>query len=254
MNTQERDMLNAFLTQLTQAQVGAKEPEADTLIAQALAKQPNAGYLLVQRAMQLDFVLQQSQAKVAELQAQLERQKPVAQASFLNDVHAWGRGPSAPSAGLSPVSAAASGPSGAPAMAKPAVAGAPVAGAAPAPAAAPAAATTPWGSSMMGTVATTAAGVVAGSFLYSGIQSLMGNHNSGGAFGAGNKHDNQQPASHTEVVRMVVGNEDAPQRRRQPIAREQRLPGLPHDGQPETGVHQPPTTMAARDQPHIDVV
>ncbi len=88
MNTQERDMLNAFLTQLTQAQVGTKEPEADTLIAQALAKQPNAGYLLVQRAMQLDFVLQQSQAKVAELQAQLERQKPVAQASFLNDVHA----------------------------------------------------------------------------------------------------------------------------------------------------------------------
>ena len=95
MNTQERDMLNAFLTQLTQAQVGPKEHEADTLIAQALAKQPNAGYLLVQRAMQLDFVLQQSQAKVAELQAQLERQKPVAQASFLNDVHAWGRGPSA---------------------------------------------------------------------------------------------------------------------------------------------------------------
>ena len=114
MNTQERDMLNAFLTQLTQAQVGAKEPEADTLIAQALAKQPNAGYLLVQRAMQLDFVLQQTQAKVAELQAQLERQKPAAQASFLNDVHAWGRGPSATPAGQNPVSAAAAGPAGSP--------------------------------------------------------------------------------------------------------------------------------------------
>ena len=210
MNTQERDMLNAFLTQLTQAQVGAKEPEADTLIAQALAKQPNAGYLLVQRAMQLDFVLQQSQAKVAELQAQLERQKPAAQASFLNDVHAWGRGPSATPAGQNPVSAAAAGPAGSPAMAKPAAAGAPVAAAAPAPAAA---APTPWGSSMMGTVATTAAGVVAGSFLYSGIQSLMGNHNSGGAFGAGNKHDNQQPASHTEnntVVNNYYSNEPAP--------------------------------------------
>lgn len=210
MNTQERDMLNAFLTQLTQAQVGAKEPEADTLIAQALAKQPNAGYLLVQRAMQLDFVLQQSQAKVAELQAQLERQKPAAQASFLNDVHAWGRGPSATPAGQNPVSAAAAGPSGSPAMAKPAAAGAPVAAAAPAPAAA---APAPWGSSMMGTVATTAAGVVAGSFLYSGIQSLMGNHNSGGAFGAGNKHDNQQPASHTEnntVVNNYYSNEPAP--------------------------------------------
>ena len=79
MNTQERDMLNAFLAQLTQAQVGAKDPEAETLIAQAVAKQPNAGYLLVQRAMQLDFVLQQSQAKVAELQAQLDRQQPAAQ-------------------------------------------------------------------------------------------------------------------------------------------------------------------------------
>jgi hypothetical protein len=211
MNTQERDMLNAFLAQLTQAQVGSKEPEADTLITQALAKQPNAGYLLVQRAMQLDFVLQQSQAKVAELQAQLDRQPPVAQASFLNDVHAWGRGPSTPSAGLNPASAAAPVASAAPAMARAAVAGAPVASAAPA--AAPAAATTPWGSSMMGTVATTAAGVVAGSFLYSGIQSLMGNHNSGGGLGAGNKHDNQQPAGHTEnnsVVNNYYANDPAP--------------------------------------------
>ena len=213
MNTQERDMLNAFLAQLTQAQVGAKDPEAETLIAQALGKQPNAGYLLVQRAMQLDFVLQQTQAKVAELQAQLERQKPTAQASFLNDVHAWGRGPSAAPAALNPVSAVAPGGSAAPAMAKSAVAGAPVASAAPVPAAAPAAAPAPWGSSMMGTVATTAAGVVAGSFLYSGIQSLMGNHNSGGAFGAGNKHDNQQPASYTEnttVVNNYYANDPAP--------------------------------------------
>ena len=213
MNTQERDMLNAFLTQLTQAQVGTKEPEADTLIAQALVKQPNAGYLLVQRAMQLDFLLQQSQAKVADLQAQLERQKPATQTSFLNDVHAWGRAPSATPTGLNSATAAPLGASGAPAMAKPAVAGAPVASAAPAPAAAPAAATTPWGSSVMGTVATTAAGVVAGSFLYSGIQSLMGNHNSGGTFGAGNKHDNQQPASYTEnttVVNNYYANDPAP--------------------------------------------
>ena len=58
MNTQERDVLTVFLTQLTQAQVGPKDTEADTLITQALAKQLSAGYLLVQRAMQLDFVLQ----------------------------------------------------------------------------------------------------------------------------------------------------------------------------------------------------
>ena len=205
MNTQERDMLNAFLTQLTQAQVGAKEPEAQTLIAQALAKQPDAGYLLVQRAMQLDFVLQQSQAKVAELQAQLERQQPAAQTSFLGDAHAWGRGPSATTAGLGSGSVSAPGLGAAPAAARPAAAGAPVASAAPAAAPAPAAAAAPapWGSSVMGTVATTAAGVVAGSFLYSGIQSLMGNHNSGGAFGSGNGLNNQQPASYTENTTVV---------------------------------------------------
>lgn len=212
MNTQERDMLNAFLTQLTQAQVGAKEPEAQTLIAQALAKQPDAGYLLVQRAMQLDFVLQQSQAKVAELQAQLERQQPAPQKSFLNDVHAWGRGPAATTAGLGAGSVAAPNGSAVPVAARPAVAGAPTASAAaPAPAAAPAAATTPWASSMMGTVATTAAGVVAGSFLYSGIQSLMGNHNLGG--GSGNARNNQESAGHTEnntVVNNYYSNDPAP--------------------------------------------
>lgn len=82
------------------------------------------------------------------------------------------------------------------------------AAAAPAPAAA-----APWGSSIMGTVATTAAGVVAGSFLYSGIQSLMGNQHSGGAFGSGKGHDNQQPTSHTEnntVVNNYYANEPAP--------------------------------------------
>lgn len=214
MNTQERDMLNAFLAQLTQAQAGAKEPDAQTLIAQALAKQPDAGYLLVQRAMQLDFVLQQSQAKVAELQAQLERQQPAPQTSFLNDVHAWGRAPAANASGQGNGSGAAPAASAVPAAARPAVAGAPTASAAaPVPAAAPAAATTPWASSMMGTVATTAAGVVAGSFLYSGIQSLMGNHNSGGGFGSGNGHNNQQPASYTEnttVVNNYYSNDPAP--------------------------------------------
>ena len=45
------------------------------------------------------------------------------------------------------------------------------------------AAPAPWGSSVMGTVATTAAGVVAGSFLFQGIQNLMGNHSPGGGFG-----------------------------------------------------------------------
>jgi len=207
MNIQERDMLNAFLAQLTQAQVGAKDADADLLISQALSKQPSAGYLLVQRAMQLDFVLQQSQAKVAELQAQLERQQPAAQTSFLGDAHAWGRAPSTPAVGAGLTSAPARAPMAAGPVANAGAAPSTAAAAAPAPAAA-----APGGSSIMGTVATTAAGVVAGSFLYSGIQSLMGNQHSGGAFGSGKGHDNQQPTSHTEnntVVNNYYANEPA---------------------------------------------
>jgi len=174
MNSQERDALSLFLQQLTQAPAPQKEPEADALIAKAMTAQPNAGYLLVQRAMQLDYVLQQSQAKITELQAELDRAKAGTQTSFLGDAHAWGRGPASsalpvnpsPNTGVRPV---------APQMqaAPPAAAPAPAAPAAPAP----------WGSSVMGSVATTAAGVVAGSFLFQGIQNLMGHHSPGGGFG-----------------------------------------------------------------------
>ncbi len=173
MNSQERDALSIFLQQLTQAPVPQKEPEAEAMITKAMAAQPNAGYLLVQRAMQLDYVLQQSQAKVAELQAEIERSKAGAQTSFLGDAHAWGRGPTQTNTGISPAPASGVRP------AAPQMQAAPVN---TAPAAAPAA-PAPWGSSVMGTVATTAAGVVAGSFLFQGIQNLMGHHNPGGGFG-----------------------------------------------------------------------
>lgn len=53
MNPQERDQLILFLQQLTQAQAGQKDNEADTLIKDACARQVDAAYLLVQRAMQL---------------------------------------------------------------------------------------------------------------------------------------------------------------------------------------------------------
>ena len=62
------------------------------------------------------------------------------------------------------------------------------------PAAAPASS---WGSGILGTVATTAAGVVAGSFLYQGIENLMGHHNQSG-FGASN--------SDAHAVAPVAGN------------------------------------------------
>lgn len=192
MNSQERDALNTFLQQLSQAPAPQKEPEADALITKTMAAQPAAGYLLVQRAMQLDYVLQQSQAKVAELQAALDREKAGAQTSFLGNAHAWGRGATDASptpGGQSPMRAGVPGQT------------APVAAAAPA---APAAAS-PWGGggSMLGTVATTAAGVVAGSFLFQGIQGLMGNHSPGGGFG---QHAGSNPNAPMTVNETTVNN------------------------------------------------
>lgn len=185
MNSQERDALTLFLQQLTQAPVPQKEPEADALIAKAMSEQPNAGYLLVQRAMQLDYVLQQSQAKVAELQAELEKSKAPTKTSFLGDAYAWGRAPTASGAGAVPAANGAARP--APVMQSQAGG---------APAAAPAAG----GSSILGTVATTAAGVVAGSFLFQGIQSLMGNHGAGGAFGSNAANNPASPATVNETT------------------------------------------------------
>jgi uncharacterized protein len=175
MNLQEREQLNIFLHQLTQVQASQKDTEADALIREACARQPDAGYLLVQRAMQLEHALQTMQAQISQLQAELAQARSGTQTSFLNDVNAWGRQATTP---------APSAPASAPTS--PFTIGSAIQSRAQAPASVPAPATTAgaassWGSGIMGNVATTAAGVVAGSFLYQGIQNMMGHHNQGDA-------------------------------------------------------------------------
>jgi len=161
MNLQERDQLNGFLQQLVNVSLPQKDAEADALIREACAKQPAAAYLLVQRAMQLEAGFLAAQAQCAQLQAELEKSRSSSTSSFLNDANAWGR----PAAAMGTPSLAAS-PAQASAVRPTTAAKQPLAPAAPA-----------WGSSMLGTVATTAAGVVAGSFLFQGIQGMMGHHN-----------------------------------------------------------------------------
>ncbi len=159
MNPQERDLLTSFLQQMRQAQGGQKDAEADALIAAACARQPDAAYLLVQRAMQLEYALQGAQSRAASLQTELEQLRPgTGGAGFLDNANAWGRGTPAVAA-PAPARGVAGQPSAQPGRVSP--------GAAPA-----------WGSGMLGTVASTAAGVVAGSFLFQGIQGLMGQRDS----------------------------------------------------------------------------
>ncbi|RGA57306.1 DUF2076 family protein, partial [Klebsiella pneumoniae] len=68
MSPQEQQALENFLAQLTQARVGAKDPQAEARILDAVARQPDAAYLLVQRAMLLDQALASAQAQIATLQ------------------------------------------------------------------------------------------------------------------------------------------------------------------------------------------
>ena len=169
MSPQETQLLQDFLNQLVQAKCMGKDPQAEALILNAIALQPNASYLLVQRAMLMDNALNQAKAQITSLQSQLQaaqsaQSTPTSQ-GFL-DANAWGHSPAAiVSVPPSPMMANISAPS-------------------------PTLMQTPAASSgffsggvgnVLGTVAATAAGVAGGAFLFQGIEHMMG-HNNGNSF------------------------------------------------------------------------
>jgi hypothetical protein len=154
MNTQERDQLTGFLQQLTQAQATQKDGEADALIREACLRQPDAAYLLVQRAMLLGHAVEDAQTQITRLQAELAQAQARSSNSGFLDPNAWGSAGAVRSNLAAPMAAATPTP----------------AAAAPTPSA--------WGSGMLGNIATTAAGVVAGGFLFQGISHLMSNQGS----------------------------------------------------------------------------
>lgn len=175
MNIEEREQLTLFLQQLVQAQATTKDGEAAALIEAACARQADAAYLLVQRAMLLEAAVHNSQAEITRLQGELARAKnrsPASQggAGFI-DTNAWGNSPT-------PVAPPASAPT-------------PAASAAPPPA---------WGSGMLGTMATTAAGVVAGGFLFQGIGQLFGNQHSSSALAAGRDQTSSAALDQAAIV------------------------------------------------------
>ncbi len=196
MTPQERELITTFLEQMKQTRAGQKDPEAEALIAAAVASQPDAAYLLVQRAVGLDYALQAAKVDLVKVQAELEQARAAggnSNAAFMDQGGSWGRsGKIAPVASEAPVAGAPAQAAFTPAFSSASVARPQAAAAAPAPAPAPAQGSA-WGG-MLGTVATTAAGVVAGSFLFQGIQGLMhhgdanrgdGNHNAMGSSDAG---------------------------------------------------------------------
>lgn len=149
MNTDERAELVRFLEQLAQAQAAHKDDEADALIRSTCSRQADAAYLLVQRAMLLEQAVRNSQSEIARLRNELAQAREQATSGRANngfiDANSWGNSPTirptatppAPELGARPVASA-------------------------------------WGSGMLGTIASTAAGVVAGNFLFQGIEHLLG--------------------------------------------------------------------------------
>lgn len=159
MNAQERNQLTLFLQQLKDARIGSKDAEAEQLIKAACEQQADAHYLLVQRSLLLAQALDNAQAEIARLQSEQATLRGTSN-SFLAG-NAWGN------------------------SARPATSSQGAAGFAAATPPSPTAATS-WGSGMLGTVATTAAGVVAGAFLFQGIEHLMGNHHGSNGLLSGN--------------------------------------------------------------------
>lgn len=188
MNAQENQALQSFLTQLTQANAGAKDPQAETMIAEAVAKQPDAAYLLVQRAMLLDQALASAKAQIASLQNQLQAAQGARSNSFLDAPNTWGH--SAPAQPMQPAPVMAPTPAQVPSQ--------------PIPASRPSFFSSGLGGTL-GNIATTAAGVAGGAFLFQGIENLF-HHNSGGGFFS-------QPAMGALPTENVVVNnyyEDSP--------------------------------------------
>lgn len=167
MTAQENQALQQLLSQLVQIKGIPKDPEAERMIANAVAQQPDAAYLLVQRAMLLEQALDAAKAQISRLESQA---KPAAGGTDFLDANAWGRAATASSA------------------IETSVTGRPLGSDLPAPQAAPMAAfgrtAAPGflggaGGSMLGTLAATAAGVAGGAFLFHGIGNLLGNQQDG---------------------------------------------------------------------------
>lgn len=176
MSPQDSQMLHDFLSQLIQARGIQKDAEADALIQRAVAQQPDAAYLLVQRSLLLEQALKNAKGQIAQMEDQL-RNAQQGDRRFL-DANTWGNsGDSRPASApmqqerreyqreyqppqyqqqyqQPPMSGGMFGSR----------AGGFLGG----------------GGGLLGSIAATAAGVAAGNFLFQGIENMFGHHGQGG--------------------------------------------------------------------------
>jgi hypothetical protein len=208
MTPQEKELLTTLLERLRNTPHQAKDPEADALIRQATAGQPDLAYYLVQTVLIQDLSLHQAQQRIADLEKQLADAQQAAKptvGSFLGGLF-----------GQRPAPASGSAPPAGPWTRSPQVAAAPPAQPYGQPGYAPPGYGQPMGGApgMMGgmgggggflrSAAATAAGVAGGALLFQGISSIFGNHYAGGLMGAG-----MTPGLGETVVNNYYGDDAA---------------------------------------------
>ncbi len=149
MQAEERNLILGLFERLRPFEAQSRDPEAERLIGELLARQPAAPYLLTQTVLVQEQALKAAQARIAELEA-----KASSGASFLGsapNIGPWGAKPAAQAT------------------------------AAPAAAAPPQAASFPQGGGFLHSALATAAGVAGGALLFEGLRDLFGAHGAGAA-------------------------------------------------------------------------
>ncbi|MGN6389929.1 MAG: DUF2076 domain-containing protein [Burkholderiaceae bacterium] len=162
MSPNEIQLLRRFLDELVAARGVSRDPQAAEMIADAVARQPDATYLLTQRALILEQALEAARAQIGALQRQIEQQQGRGAGGGFLDANTWGNSGTRMPAGAPPSSMPASVPQPLPSsgyggarMGMPGMLG---------------------GGSFLGTMAATAAGVAGGEFLFHGLENLFGRH------------------------------------------------------------------------------
>jgi hypothetical protein len=190
MTPQERQLLDDLFERLAKLESAPRDPDAVRAIRDGLARAPNAVYALVQSVLVQDEALKRADARIQEMEAQLNGEQPgqAPQGGFLDTMRdaMFGRhdaqsAPPPAQGSVPPVRAGASPWGGGAAQQPGSSPWSGNAGGYAAPAGQPAVGAP--GGSFLGTAASAAAGMVAGGMLLNGIRSMFGSHQSQ-AFGS----------------------------------------------------------------------
>ena len=181
MTPQEEQLLNSLIDRLNQTPLQEKDPDAEALLNERLAGNPDALYMLAQTVLVQNIALEQAKAQVSQLQQQAQ-QRPAHTTSFLGRLLGEKDEPAVPpqQAPMAQQQAPAPGYQRVPQYAPPAPQYPPYGQPQYPPAYAPVGQP-----SFLSGALQTAAGVAAGALAFEGVESILHGFGHGGGYGWG---------------------------------------------------------------------